>query len=68
MPHDDAALGSLFLDARTHGAWTDRPVEDVTLRRIYDVARMGPTSANSQPMRIVFVRSREAKEKLRTRR
>lgn len=62
---DAAALNQLFLDARTHNAWTDEPVSEDTLRRLYDLAKMGPTSANSQPMRVVFITSPEGKEKLR---
>src|SRR5262249_27508773 len=57
-------LDLLFRDARTHNAWQDRPVEDDLLRQVYDLAKMGPTSANMCPMRIVFVKSREAKERL----
>ena len=63
-PLDPAALSQLFLAAHTHNAWTDRPVPDELLRRLYDTLRMGPTSANSCPVRIVFVKSRAAKEKL----
>ncbi len=62
--HDDD-LDLLFLGARTHNAWLPRPVEDATLRRLYELARMPPTAANSQPLRLVFVRSAEAKERLR---
>lgn len=62
---DDAALDVLFRDARTHFAWQDRPVEEVVLRTAWDLARMGPTSANSLPARIVFVVSAEAKAKLK---
>lgn len=62
---DDAALARLFLEARTHGKWLARPVDEATLRAVYDLARMGPTSANCQPARFVFVRSPAAKEKLR---
>ncbi len=62
---DEQLLRQVFLDARTHNGWRDRPVDDVLLRRVYDLARMAPTSANMQPMRLVFVRSHEAKEKLR---
>jgi 3-hydroxypropanoate dehydrogenase len=66
MTNDDGhPIAKLFLEARTHKAWSDRPVEDSTLRRVYELARMAPTSANSQPMRVLFVKSREAKEKLR---
>ena len=57
-------LARLFLEPRTHGAWLDRPVDDALLRRAYELARMGPTGGNTQPMRIVFVKSAEAKERL----
>jgi 3-hydroxypropanoate dehydrogenase len=62
---DDAALAQLFTEARTHNAWLDKPVEDALLQRVYDLAKMGPTSANCSPARFVFVKSKEAKEKLR---
>jgi 3-hydroxypropanoate dehydrogenase len=58
-------VARLFLEARTHGAFLDQPVDDALLRRIYEAARMGPTAANSVPMRIVFVKSSAAKERLR---
>ena len=58
-------LDLLFREARTHNAWLDRPVDDDLLKRVYELARMGPTSANMCPMRIVFVKSREAKERLK---
>jgi 3-hydroxypropanoate dehydrogenase len=58
-------LDLLFRKARTHNVWLDKPVEDALLRQVYDLARMGPTSANMCPMRIVFVKSKEAKEKLK---
>jgi 3-hydroxypropanoate dehydrogenase len=61
---DGAALDQLFREARTHSAWLDRPVSDGQLRRIYDLMKWGPTSANSNPARIVFLRSRVAKERL----
>ena len=60
-----AAVNRLFLDARTHGNWLDRPVEDDVLRQLYELARMPPTSANTQPMRVVFVKSAEAKARLK---
>jgi len=60
-----AAISRLFLDARTHGHWLDRPVGDDVLRQLYELARMPPTAANIQPMRLVFVRSAAAKEQLR---
>ena len=62
---EEAALRQLFLDARTHSAWQDRPVSDETLRQLYDLVRMGPTANNSTPFRVVFVKSANAKEKLK---
>lgn len=62
---DSTALATLFLDARTHSRFLPREVPDDLLRRVWDLARMGPTSANCQPARIVFVRSAEAKQRLR---
>ncbi|MBP8937435.1 malonic semialdehyde reductase [Agrobacterium genomosp. 3] len=62
---DDKALATLFTEARTHNGWTDKPVSDETLGALYDLTKMGPTSANCSPGRFVFVRSPEAKEKLR---
>src|SRR5438094_6295638 len=59
------ALDLLFRHARTHTAWLDKPVEDALLRQVYDLAKMGPTSANMCPMRIVFVKSPQAKERLK---
>lgn len=64
-PIDAATLATLFHDARSHNAWLERPVEDATLQRLYEIARMAPTSANSQAMRLVFVKSPEAKQKLK---
>ncbi|MFZ3341921.1 MAG: malonic semialdehyde reductase [Terriglobales bacterium] len=59
------ALDQLFRKARTHNAWQPTPVPTKLLREIYDLARLGPTSANSSPARFVFVKSPEAKERLR---
>ena len=56
---------AIFEAARTHTAWQERPVPDELLRRVYDVAKMGPTSANCCPMRVVFVKSAEAKARLK---
>jgi 3-hydroxypropanoate dehydrogenase len=64
-PLGDDALDTLFRHARTHSHWLPRPVDDALLRQVYDLARMGPTSANMCPMRVVFVKSKEAKERLR---
>jgi nitroreductase len=55
---------TLFTDARTHNGFTDEPVSDAQLRAIYDLMKWAPTSANSSPARIVFVRSPAAKAKL----
>jgi 3-hydroxypropanoate dehydrogenase len=62
---DDDGLNLLFLNARTLRKWIDRPVDDALLRRAYELARWPPTSANSEPMRIVFVKSAESKARLR---
>ncbi|SDK24941.1 malonic semialdehyde reductase [Microbulbifer yueqingensis] len=59
------ALEQLFTEARTHSHWLDRQVSDDTLNRLYDLMKMGPTSANCCPARILFLRSKEAKERLR---
>ena len=61
----DDGLELIFRAARTHNVWLDMPVDDGLLRRVYDLAKMGPTSANMCPMRLVFVKSKEAKEKLK---
>jgi 3-hydroxypropanoate dehydrogenase len=61
----ERAFNVLFREARTHSAWLDRPVEDGLLHQLYDLMKWGPTSANSSPARIVFLRTREAKERLR---
>ena len=55
------ALAQLFLEARTHNGWLDRPVVDETLRELYGLLRWAPTAANSSPLRVVFVKSAEAK-------
>ena len=62
---DDDGLKLLFFDARTHRAWIDQPVDDALLFRIYELARWPPTSGNCEPMRLVFVKSHEAKARLR---
>ena len=64
MTLDDRALDTIFRHARTYNHYRDRPVDDATLRAIYDVMKWGPTSANSSPARFVFVRSKAAKAKL----
>src|SRR5438105_3615117 len=62
---NDESLDLIFRKARTHSAWLDEPVDDALLAQVYDLAKMGPTSANMCPMRLVFVRSKAAKEKLK---
>ena len=62
---DPDTLRLLFTEARTHYGWLDKPVTDDQLRCLYDIAKMGPTSMNQQPMRVVFVRSHAAKERLK---
>jgi 3-hydroxypropanoate dehydrogenase len=61
---DDAALERLFRAARTHYRWSGAPVSDETLRELYALLRLGPTSANSSPGRFLFLRTRAAKERL----
>ena len=58
------SIQQLFTAARTHHAWQDKPVADGLLHELYHLTKWGPTSANSSPMRIVFVKSISAKEKL----
>jgi 3-hydroxypropanoate dehydrogenase len=55
----------LFRAARTYSAWLDRPVDDAKLVELYDLLNWGPTSANGLPLRVLFLKSREAKERLR---
>lgn len=62
---NDTALDQLFRTARTQNAFQDRPLEDAQLRALYELLKWGPTSANMSPARFVFVKSPEAKEKLR---
>ena len=61
---DEAGLKLLFLEARTQNGWLETPVSDDQLRAIYAIMRMGPTSANSCPARILFLRTPEAKARL----
>src|SRR5262249_46889446 len=65
QPLTEEPLDTLFRQARTYSAWLDRPVEDEILRELYDLMKWGPTSANSCPARILFLRTREAKERRR---
>jgi 3-hydroxypropanoate dehydrogenase len=61
---DDTALSLLFTEARTHNAWQARAVPEALLAQLYDLAKMGPTSANCSPARFVFVQSAQAKARL----
>jgi 3-hydroxypropanoate dehydrogenase len=62
---DDWSLDLLFREARTFSEWRPDPVTDDELRRVWELARLGPTSANCAPARVLFLKSAEAKEKLR---
>jgi 3-hydroxypropanoate dehydrogenase len=62
---DDAALDTLFREGRTYSQWLPRPVTDETLHDLYDLLKWAPTSANGSPARFAFLRSKEAKERLR---
>lgn len=60
----DEVLDQLFRKARTHSSWLDRPVSDETLRELYELVKWAPTSANTNPARFLFLRSKRAKERL----
>ncbi len=62
LSHD--ALKQLFIDARSHHHWQDKSISEDTLRQLYDLTKWGPTSMNISPLRILFLTSKEAKEKL----
>lgn len=65
MPLDQAGVDALFTEARTHYKWLADPVTDDELRQLYEIVRTGPTSANSSPARFLFLRTHDAKERLR---
>jgi 3-hydroxypropanoate dehydrogenase len=65
MTLSDDALDQLFRHARTHNGWQDKPIDENLLKQLVGLALLGPTSANCSPARFVFVKSPEAKEKLR---
>lgn len=65
MNADETMLSRLFANARSHNGWRPDPVSDAELAEAYDIAKWGPTSMNTQPMRLVFLRSAEAKERLK---
>ncbi|HEY1782306.1 MAG TPA: malonic semialdehyde reductase [Roseiarcus sp.] len=62
---DASSLAQIFTEARTHNVFVDRPVSDESLKKAIELAKMGPTSANQSPLRALFLRSPEAKERLR---
>jgi 3-hydroxypropanoate dehydrogenase len=62
---DIATLRTLFLDARSHNGWGSEPINDTLLEQAYEIAKWGPTSMNTQPMRLVFLRSPDAKNRLK---
>lgn len=64
-PIPDHCLDQLFREARTYYKWQDKPVSETTLRALFDLMKMGPTSANCSPSRLIFVTSPEAKAKLK---
>jgi 3-hydroxypropanoate dehydrogenase len=64
-PLSDEGLDVIFRAARTHRAWLERAVPEELLRAVWELAKLGPTSSNTVPVRVVFVKSREGKEKLR---
>lgn len=61
---DQKARDILFNDARTHNGWQDKKVDRALLQQAWDLAVMGPTSANCEPMRVIFIESKEAKARL----
>lgn len=65
MTQDQSLLARLFGEARSQNGWRDEPVNDAQLREAYEIAQWGPTSMNTQPMRLLFLRGQEAKEKLK---
>ena len=64
MHLDDHSLDTLFRTARTHDAWLEKPVSDDLLRQLYELMKWAPTSANASPVRLVFVKSAAAKQRL----
>jgi 3-hydroxypropanoate dehydrogenase len=62
---ESQSLAQIFTDARTHNVFRDKAVSDELLQKAIELAKMGPTSANQSPMRVLFLRSAQAKERLR---
>jgi 3-hydroxypropanoate dehydrogenase len=63
-PVNDHALDVIFRDARSYNGWREEEVPEVLVRAVYDLAKLGPTSANCSPARFVFLRTKESKERL----
>jgi len=61
----DTCLDQIFRESRTHNAWLDKDVPDALLHELVDLVKLGPTSANCSPARILFVKSQAAKDKLK---
>ncbi|HSV00509.1 MAG TPA: malonic semialdehyde reductase [Roseiarcus sp.] len=59
------SLAQIFTEARTHNVFLDKPVSEELLRRAVELAKLGPTSANQSPLRVLFLRSQSARERLR---
>jgi len=66
LPVSDAVLAQLFTEARTRNGWSDRPVSEDLIRKLYDLTKFGPTAVNMTPARFVFITSPEAKARLST--
>ena len=64
-PVNDYALDTIWREGRSYNGWLDKPVPETLIRAVYDLAKMGATSANCSPARFVFIRSDEAKERLK---
>jgi len=64
-PLPERCLDQIFYEARTHNKWLDRDISDATLHELVNLLKLGPTSANCSPARFLFVKSREAKLRLR---
>ncbi len=62
---DDKSLDVIFRKARTYTAWQNKPVDDALLVQVYELCKWGPTSSNCCPMRLMFVKSKQAKERLK---
>ncbi|MEE9381634.1 MAG: malonic semialdehyde reductase [Hyphomonadaceae bacterium] len=64
-PVNDYALDTIWRDARTRNGWQDKAVPEVLMRAVYDLAKMGATSANCSPARFIFIHTDEAKARLK---